>query len=225
MTPEERALMRGTLREALGRALLPGASLTHPGPLRLPPSPDAGDLLGRFRTELTAVGGVVHDGDGRDEVIRIIRTIASEQPQAKALMWADGELPVSGLREALRAGGIEVRAQQLADVHSVEARAELATFTLGITGAEAGLAETGSLVLISGPGRSRLASLLPAVHIALLSRDAIVGSLAALEAARPELVTRGANFLCITGPSRTADIEHTLSRGVHGPKEVHVILI
>ena len=64
----------------------------------------------------------------------------------------------------------------------------------------------------------------PQEHTALLKR-LFVESLADLMADRPDLLTSGANVVCITGPSRTADIEHTLSRGVHGPREVHVVLV
>jgi L-lactate dehydrogenase complex protein LldG len=94
-----------------------------------------------------------------------------------------------------------------------------------VTGADAALSLTGSIVITSGPGRPRLASLLTPVHVAIVRVGTIVDTLPTLIAARPELVTRGSNFVCITGPSRTADIEHTLSRGVHGPGEVHVILV
>jgi L-lactate dehydrogenase complex protein LldG len=101
----------------------------------------------------------------------------------------------------------------------------LTSVHVGLTGADAGLAETGSIVVASGPGKSRLASLLPPVHVAILARDRLTASLAALIRERPYLATSGANFVCITGPSRTADIEHTLTRGVHGPKEVHVVIV
>ncbi len=55
--------------------------------------------------------------------------------------------------------------------------------------------------------------------------SALIGSLPELIASRPELVTQGANFVAITGPSRTADIEHVLARGVHGPRDVHAIFV
>ena len=103
--------------------------------------------------------------------------------------------------------------------------AELAALSLGLTGADAGLAETGSVVLATGPGRPRMASLLVPVHVAVLRVDRLVESISALLATRGDLVAAGSNLVAITGPSRTADIEHTLSRGVHGPGEVHVILL
>jgi L-lactate dehydrogenase complex protein LldG len=58
----------------------------------------------------------------------------------------------------------------------------------------------------------------------VLRVDRLVESVSALLATRRDLVEAGSNFVCVTGPSRTADIEHTLSRGVHGPGHVHVIL-
>jgi L-lactate dehydrogenase complex protein LldG len=140
------------------------------------------------------------------------------------LSWDDAALPVPGLTARLTAAGVEVMTPRPGDLASQDQRNAWATATVGLTGADAGLIETGSIVLASGPGRARLASLLTPIHVALLSHDALVRSLAVLIADRPELVTQGSNLICITGPSRTADIEHTLSRGVHGPGEVHVVL-
>ncbi|HYV03597.1 MAG TPA: lactate utilization protein, partial [Blastocatellia bacterium] len=99
---------------------------------------------------------------------------------------------------------------------------------IGITSVDYALAETGTLVLRSGAGRARSVSLLPPVHIALLKPDQIVPGLDQLfpMLARDQLVGRLDSALTfITGPSRTADIELTLVVGVHGPQELHVILL
>jgi L-lactate dehydrogenase complex protein LldG len=109
-------------------------------------------------------------------------------------------------------------------------RAAAAAADLGVTGVDLAIAETGSLVLVSGPGRPRSTSLLPPVHVALLERAALVESLEqaglALEAWHAGAAPApGGAINVITGPSRTADIELTLTRGVHGPREVHVVFV
>jgi L-lactate dehydrogenase complex protein LldG len=110
-------------------------------------------------------------------------------------------------------------------------RAVAAAADLGVTGVDLAIAETGTLVLVSGAGRPRSASLLPACHAAVFDREVLVESLAqaglALEAGHDGAgpAWRGASINFITGPSRTADIELTLTRGVHGPKEVHAIFV
>ena len=96
---------------------------------------------------------------------------------------------------------------------------------MGITGAFAGIAESGTIAVVSGAGRSRLASLLAPVHIAVLRADRMYPSLAAFLAAHADIAEQGSNLVLITGPSRTADIEMTLTRGVHGPGEVHVVVL
>jgi L-lactate dehydrogenase complex protein LldG len=96
---------------------------------------------------------------------------------------------------------------------------------IGITGALAGLADTGSLVVPGGIGQSRLASLLPMVHIALLKVDDLFPTLAHFVDAYPDAARDTANLNIISGPSRTADIEQTLTLVVHGPKFVHIILV
>jgi L-lactate dehydrogenase complex protein LldG len=224
VTPEERAKLRLKLEQQLGARNLPAATPDHPGRFTPPPGADT-DLVQRFRAELAALGGAVHEATGLDAVLQIVQPLIDAQPERRVLAWDDRWLPVGGLAAALTASGVTVDRQLADDLASPARRADLASAGVGLTGAEAGLAETGSIVLVSGPGRGRLPSLLPPIHVALLARRALVGSLSAFLAARPDLVTAGSNYVCITGPSRTADIEHTLSRGVHGPREVHVVLI
>ncbi len=97
---------------------------------------------------------------------------------------------------------------------------------VGVTGAQAAIAETGTLVLESERERHRLASLLPPVHIAILNAADICLSLGeALRLVRRDGSTAMSRTITfITGPSRTADIELTLAIGVHGPKELYVIV-
>jgi L-lactate dehydrogenase complex protein LldG len=225
MTPDERARMRETLRAALGHARLPGGQLEHPGAFAPPSSAAAADLFARFSTELTALGGAVHELDSLEALLGLLQHLLEGRPRRSVLMWDEEWLPVQGLPTALVRAGISVDTQTPGDLASPDRKRELASATIGLTSADALIAETGSLVLVSGPGRGRLASLLPPVHVALVRRSAMVESLSVLFARRPELVTAGANFVCITGPSRTADIELTLSRGVHGPGEVHVVFV
>jgi L-lactate dehydrogenase complex protein LldG len=95
----------------------------------------------------------------------------------------------------------------------------------GITGAQWAIAETGTLVLETKTERHRLVSLVPAMHVAILSADRILGTMSeALEAvSNKDELSRTVTF--ITGPSRTSDIELTLAIGVHGPARLHVIVI
>lgn len=105
-----------------------------------------------------------------------------------------------------------------------EQRAPLLTACAGLTSAQLGIAETGTLVLNSAVELHRLASLVPPIHIALLRSADIVAELGdGLE----HLAGVGlpATLSFITGPSRTADIELELVVGVHGPRELHVILL
>jgi L-lactate dehydrogenase complex protein LldG len=229
MDPKLVAQMRETIRTALASARLPGASATRSETAQeaLTAAPSIADLTARFRRELEAVGGSVHEAATVEEVSGLVLNLINSQASRRMLAWDDLHLPVPGLLTRLAEAGVEIVSQPAArDSHDRERRLQdLASIAIGLTGADAGLAESGSLVLASGPGRGRLASLLTPVHVALLRRSDIWESLPHLLRERPELVTRGSNLVCITGPSRTADIEHTLSRGVHGPGEVHVILL
>lgn len=105
----------------------------------------------------------------------------------------------------------------------------LASADIGVTGADFAIADTGTLVLLSGPEQPRLTSLLPPVHIAILEKETIVPNIHALFA-RLGKSYENYDKLCscisfITGPSRTADIELNLTLGVHGPGRAIVIIV
>ncbi|QLP96477.1 MAG: LUD domain-containing protein [Rhodoblastus sp.] len=97
----------------------------------------------------------------------------------------------------------------------------------GLVHAFAGVAETGTLALLSGPANPTTLNFLPDNAIALVAAGDVVGDLeslwAKLRAARPEGPERAINL--VTGPSRSADIEQTLLLGAHGPRTLHVILV
>lgn len=106
-----------------------------------------------------------------------------------------------------------------------ELRELCASCGVGITSADYALADTGSLVLFSSPAEARLISLLPPAHIAVVRRESILTGLDELFSLVPLPADRSSSMVMITGPSRTADIEQILVRGVHGPGELHVVVV
>lgn len=109
---------------------------------------------------------------------------------------------------------------------SVKAGAARASDLVGITGAFCGIAETGTLVLASGRNTPASVSLFPETHVALLHARRIVADMEEVwRVFRDEIGTmpRAINF--VSGPSRTADIEQTVTLGAHGPYRVHIVLI
>jgi L-lactate dehydrogenase complex protein LldG len=189
--------------------------------------------LDRFREEFERVAGVFHRVATLDDVSGVIRRLAQERRAKRVLSWHPDALGLD-LRRSLGAEGYAITLAPEGDPDAgareshrdAAARAEI-----GVTGADFALAETGTLVLVSGRGRPRSTSLLPATHVAVFGREKLLESLeqvgVMLEAlhADPAQGMSGAVINFITGPSRTADIELTLTRGVHGPKEVHAVFV
>jgi L-lactate dehydrogenase complex protein LldG len=189
--------------------------------------------LERFREEFERVAGVFHRVGSLAEVPNVVRGIAKEKGVSEIVCWDRAPLRLD-LRPSLGAGGLTVtvaEAGQESDDARVRHRAEAARAGIGVTGCDFALAETGTLILLSGSGRPRSTSLLPDTHVAVFDRTRLLESLeqvgVMLEAlhADPARSMSGAMITFITGPSRTADIELTLTRGVHGPKEVHAIFV
>ena len=175
------------------------------------PQPDLGpDRVARFRQQAERTSQTLDRVDALDQVpAAVARYLAGLglPPQAIAWRTLDG-LP-------WQQAGI-----------AVEFRKPVNEDMVGITGCFCAVAETGTLMLLSGPDTFSSAALLPETHVAIVPESRVVGSIedafALAKKERGEL-PRATNF--ISGPSRTGDIEQTIVLGAHGPYRVHVILV
>lgn len=231
---DAREQMLGRVRKALGHPEM----VSGPAPLVpfdsegiMPPLPE--DLQAKFETEWEAVAGVSYRVSSKGElesVFEVILALAekhaivlSGNPLLAELQVAD---LLTGLNKFVTAwhGGTGIT-----DSLSDFTKASFAAGA-GITGVDYVLAESGTLVLSSATEGVQVASLAPPIHIALYRRNQLVGSLDEVLAKLPipaadRRVVAGRSVVFITGTSRTADIEQILIRGVHGPREVHAVLV
>ncbi len=106
-----------------------------------------------------------------------------------------------------------------------EIRRACAESDIGITSAEYAMADTGALVVLASAQECRLVSLLPVIHITVLGVDRILTGLDELFTLMPDPGALSSSMVFIGGPSRTADIEQILTLGVHGPRELHLVLV
>jgi L-lactate utilization protein LutC len=201
------------VRTALGRS---GgqAHVQPPPPLLSVPDVPMEQRVNSFRNALEMLSG---------------RFLAA-QSAAEALEYAEalvnGKRAVASNARFLREiGVIEIAGVRTDWLDRAELRAACAEADIGITSADYALADTGTLVLLSSPEEARLISLLPPVHLAMVPRTRLLTGLDELLSIMPKPVERASSMVMITGPSRTADIEQILVRGVHGPGEIHVVLI
>ncbi|MDZ7759037.1 MAG: lactate utilization protein [Desulfovermiculus sp.] len=105
-------------------------------------------------------------------------------------------------------------------------RQHLGGLDVGLTWAEYGVAETGTVVMDSSREDIRLAGMISEIHAVLLPASAIVPDTSSLTRRLQDDFDKGPNYTAfITGPSRTADIERVLTLGVHGPLEVHIYIL
>jgi L-lactate dehydrogenase complex protein LldF len=165
------------------------------------------NLVGRFVEELLLLGGSVTVCKS-DELTPKLLAFLQERGIQRVQAWDQVPgLELTGLTEA----GIAVEGSAAPEIEA------------GLTGALAGIAETGTLLIPGGVGRPLSASLLPGLHLAVLRKSALLPDLeTALRL--PDVVAAPATVL-VSGPSRTADIEMTLTIGVHGPGALQVFLI
>ena len=216
----ERSRFLRTVEEAVGAATLPGLPAPHPG--RAVPDLAEVDLTPHFIEAFELLDGVVHRG----APLEVITGIMTERGTEGFLSWDQEHLPADGLLSALAESGYRRISTTLPDDPEGRVPHQMGYMdaVVGVSAAVAAFAESGSVVVTSGRGRSRLASVIPAVHVVLVPTDKIFRSLSHW-AAQAESPGRLANLMVISGPSRTGDIELTLTRGVHGPGEIHAVLL
>lgn len=213
----ERTAFLRRVRDAVGATVLPGPPGDDPGQW-VPDLPDSG-LEERFRAQLESVHGEVRTDPPGEVIAEVVERHGLERFVSWDLDQIEG---LDSLPDSLERLDTSVprSAEGRRDVN-----AALYETGLGITGAEAGFAQSGSIVLRSGPGRPRMASLIPLVHVAVLPRDRIFPSASHWMSAEGGSVGDAANVIFVTGPSKTGDIEMILTLGVHGPRYLTVVLV
>jgi L-lactate dehydrogenase complex protein LldG len=179
------------------------------------------DPPARFLEELETVGGHGRRVSNIEEARDYIVSLARERDAKLLVRWDVEELERLEVDGPLEEAGVEVTVwRDLADFREVAGRADI-----GLSTAEWAIAETGSLVLTSGPGRGRTVTLLPPTYVAVIAAEQVLRTV-------PEAVEKytgdgglPANVCFHTGPSRSGDIEMSLAIGVHGPGDMHVVLV
>ena len=188
-------------------------------PVVLSAQPPATDLIELFKQNLEAVDGhciVAHSkGEIADALTQIINALQKTKLRAQRIAVSDAP----EVERLMHMTDLEIEELGIAPNAS-----DIFSFDVGITTAQAAIAETGTLVLDSARERHRLVSLVPPVHIAIVDASTIRATLGEILTMLQNDEELSPTVTFITGPSRTGDIELTLTIGVHGPQEVYVII-
>jgi L-lactate utilization protein LutC len=183
------------------------------------------DPATHFCEELSAAGGHAHRVADAEAAVAELLEIVQRKAARRIAIGHKDLIHRLRLRERLTEAGVEIITT---DALSPEnSRDPLFTADLGISVADYLIAETGSVALLARLGEPRSLSLLPPIHVVLAERTQVVADLFDLfepkRLGEPPILP--SCFSLITGPSKTGDIELRLVTGVHGPGEIHVILI
>ena len=180
------------------------------------------DPQARFIEELEALGGHARRVTSREEACEYVLELARERETELLVRWDVEELEALGVDGVLSDAGIEVAVwRELADFKEVAGKADI-----GLSTAAWAIAETGTLVLEGGPGMGRSVTLLPPTYVAVVPVGRILRTVPeAIEKYAADAGGLPANVCFHTGPSRSGDIEMALFVGMHGPGDVHVILV
>jgi L-lactate dehydrogenase complex protein LldG len=201
------------VRTALGRSVDQAPALAPDVRIEVP-SVRMEEKLESFCERLQALNGKTHLAESRSGALDYVERLIAGREAVASNAPLLAECGVTGL-PTVRSG--------LTD--RAELRALCSTAAVGITSADYCLADTGTLVMLSSREEARLISLLPPAHVAVVARERILSGLDELLAVVPLPAERSSSMVLITGPSRTADIEQILVRGVHGPGEIHVVIL
>lgn len=176
-------------------------------------------LVELFKASLEAVDGhcvvVRSESEVASTLGDIIKRLQGTRLRARRIAISNA----AGIDQLLTRSGCE-----LDEVGVTPSASDVFRFDVGVSRAQAGIAETGTLLLDSSRERNRLVSLVPPVHIAVINASQIVGTLGEALSLLRQTEQVSPIVTLVTGPSRTADIELTLAIGVHGPQELYVVV-
>lgn len=203
----------GSIRSALGRQA--GAPAPVPPPVRIVvPEVSLEARTAQFLQVLEGLNATTYDAATPEEAISHIEGLLA------------GRAALASNAPLLAELGIVSMPGVLSGVMDLETlRDEAEARPIGITSADYALADTGTLVMLASVAEARFVSLLPPIHVALVPRERLLTGLDELFDLVPKPAAVSSSMVLITGPSRTADIEQILVRGVHGPGELHVVLL
>jgi L-lactate dehydrogenase complex protein LldG len=218
----------GAIRQGLnsGATAEPANRAEAPAPAVVSAPPSGDELRAQFIAALKVAGAqaieAANEAGAAEQAAGVMRTknlrsaaigegITTDSASVAARLAADGyEVIRIGQQDGQATGDLKQR---------------LSAIDVGIVEADYAIASTGTLAMVATPQRPRSISLLPPINIVLLRIGRILPDLAAaLRAVGPETIASRPMVL-ITGPSRTADIEKRIVIGVHGPKELYVVII
>ncbi len=206
------------------------------GRIRADMSRRADSLLSSFATAAVKNSWKVTRAENYEHAAEVVASICRAEG-IKSALRSDEEIfsrvPVDSALKSLSIEiGLAVSSHSADLFRDAESRARLKRLAFsvgcGITGSDFAIAETGTVVLHPRAGLSRLVSLAPPVHIAIIERGSVLPSLDELFLLEREALIMGrlsGSMNLISGPSRTGDIEATVVRGIHGPLETHAVLI
>ncbi len=189
------------------------------------------DLAQQFAAELTKLQAYPHFCTNDEAALEVIADILQQHEAREVITWDFDHIALPGLAALLQQRGVTRLDGQVAGAPDQRVALLQAheRAPVCISGVDAAVAESATLVIHSGAGRPRMASLLAPVFIAVVRREQFVRGLGeAIERIKQtygDVLADASALTLITGPSRTADIELTLTLGVHGPREVHVVMI
>jgi L-lactate dehydrogenase complex protein LldG len=180
-------------------------------------------LFERFRDELTLLGGNVLQVSSREELITSLGGICQKENYRSLILSREAFVASLRLEEGLRKQVSEVQSLTPDGTHLID---QLRGADVGLTSCEYLAAETGTVVLRSSPVAPRALSLLPRAQIVVASLEQLLPTVA--ECLQRTHIDKSPVSSCttlVTGPSRTADIEKVLVRGVHGPRDLYVLFL
>jgi L-lactate dehydrogenase complex protein LldG len=198
-----------------GLARSAGQAVEPAPPVRLTvPVVETEARIQNFCRRLEALAGKTYRAESPQDACRYVSTVIADKTAVASNAPLLAECGITALANV-----------QSGFYDAASLREACASAGCGITSADFALSDTGTLVMLASPQEARLISLLPPVHIAVISRARILTGLDELLTLLPRPTEQTSSMVLITGPSRTADIEQILVRGVHGPGEIHAVVI